>query len=340
MKSFLMFFLATFCCMGALASNFDVDGIHYEMTSNTTVGVTFSSDKSNNYEGLTSLVIPENVTYEGVTYNVTSIGSNAFMYCKSLESVVIPNTIDSIGSQAFRGCTSLTKVKIPSSVKLMRESAFAGCESLESVCLKASLKEIEAETFSHCTLLKSIVIPKGVESVGHHAFYMCEHLTSVTMPSSLKFIGESAFHSCYSLPSATIGNGVDIISKCAFSNCESLRTLVIPGSVDSIGYQAFINCPLKEIYAFALPKCDWDVFSASIPQQATLYVQPGLSPKHYPWYLFKTVVEIPAGIDDILGDDETSADAPVYNIQGVRMQNADNLPRGVYIKGKKKFLVQ
>lgn len=340
MKNFLMFILATFCCIGASASEFVVDGICYVETSERTVGVTFSIDKSADYKGLTSLVIPEKVTYEGVTYDVTSIGSTAFRDCDSLKSVVIPDCIDSIGSQAFRGCISLTEIEIPSSVKLIRGGAFYGCRGLESVVLKASLKEIEDELFSHCTSLKSIVIPEGVQSIGHHAFYMCEDLTSVDMPGSLNFIGESAFHSCGSLPSVTIGSGVDVISKYAFSQCDDLTKLVIPESVDSIGYQAFLGCPLEEIYAFTLPKCDWDVFSSGVPGQAILYIQPGLLTNGYPWYFFKNVYDIPAGIESILGDDKTSADAPVYSIQGIRMKDVENLPRGIYVKGKKKFFVQ
>ena len=36
-------------------------------------------------------------------------------------------------------------------------------------------------------------------------------------------------------------------------------------------------------------------------------------------------------------EDET---APIYNQQGVRMTNTDNLPTGIYIRGGKKFVVK
>ena len=42
--------------------------------------------------------------------SVTSIGNEAFYYCKSLTSVIIPDSVTSIGSFAFYNCSSLTSV--------------------------------------------------------------------------------------------------------------------------------------------------------------------------------------------------------------------------------------
>ena len=51
-----------------------------------------------------SIVIPD---------NVTSIESQAFYCCYSLQSVVIPNSVTSIGSSAFIACNSLQSIVIP-----------------------------------------------------------------------------------------------------------------------------------------------------------------------------------------------------------------------------------
>ena len=64
------------------------------------------------YTGLTTATIPASVTYNSLTYSVTSIGGSAFQNCSGLTSVTIPNSVTSIGNFAFSGCTGLKKVNI------------------------------------------------------------------------------------------------------------------------------------------------------------------------------------------------------------------------------------
>ena len=89
----------------ASAHDFEVNGIFYKKNSNgTSVSVTYKgssySSYSNEYSG--AVTIPASVTYSGKTYSVTSIGSYAFSYCSSLESVVNPNSVTIIYDDAFR----------------------------------------------------------------------------------------------------------------------------------------------------------------------------------------------------------------------------------------------
>ena len=51
-----------------------------------------------------NVVISSTVTYEDVTYRVTSIEDYAFSYCNYLTSVTIPNSVTSIGNYAFSNC--------------------------------------------------------------------------------------------------------------------------------------------------------------------------------------------------------------------------------------------
>ena len=50
--------------------------------------------------GGTVVNIPDTVPFSVVTYDVTSIGDQAFSF-KSLTNVIIPNSITNIGSNAF-----------------------------------------------------------------------------------------------------------------------------------------------------------------------------------------------------------------------------------------------
>ena len=116
------------CSIGTSAHDFEVDGIYYRILSeaNEMVKVTYRGDKYNScdeeYTG--SVVIPENVTYSGTRYSITSIGDYAFYECTGLTSITIPNSVTSIGSYAFCDCTGLTSVTIPNSVTSIGDCAF------------------------------------------------------------------------------------------------------------------------------------------------------------------------------------------------------------------------
>ena len=60
------------------------------------------------------LVIPSSVTYEAVTYAVTSVGASGF-YGTGITSVTIPASVLSVGSQAFYDCDGLTSITIEDS---------------------------------------------------------------------------------------------------------------------------------------------------------------------------------------------------------------------------------
>ena len=57
----------------------EASGLYYNITSNSTVEVTYAQWHFNTYVG--DIVVPTTVTYEGVTYTVTAIGEIAFGGC-------------------------------------------------------------------------------------------------------------------------------------------------------------------------------------------------------------------------------------------------------------------
>ena len=122
----LLTMLMSMTSIVAFAYNAKVNGIYYNF-SGTEATVTYlylgSSSNSTAYSG--DVVIPETVTFNGLTYyTVTSIGSYAFYNCSKLKSVTIPNSVTNIGIGAFSGCSGLTSVTIPNSVTSIGNSAF------------------------------------------------------------------------------------------------------------------------------------------------------------------------------------------------------------------------
>ena len=221
--------------------------IYYRITSATaplTVEVTYRGktydEYADEYEG--DIEIPETVEHEGETYTVTGIGKLAFSECKSLNSVIIPNSVKTIENEAFAFCSNLSSVTIGNSVKTIGDFAFAHCTSLASIDIPNSVETIEYGAFVHCSKLSSVTIGNSVKTIGSNAFQYCSDLSSVTIGNSVKTIGNYAFQHCTSLISIDIPNLVESIGNYAFANCTSLISIDIPNSVKSIGGSAFTGC--------------------------------------------------------------------------------------------------
>lgn len=89
-------------------------------------------------------------------------------------------------------------------------------------------------------------------------------------------------------------------------------------------------------------KCNQNIFSTTVYENAALYVPEGSMSSYEntdPWWFFYNISPIPTAIEDVEMDAE-DRNAPVYNLQGMKMQDAENLPKGIYVKNGKKFVVK
>ena len=222
-KQFALIIAMLLLPLAASAAAVEIGGIYYNLNADTKQAEVTSN--LNKYSG--SVDIPNTVSYGGVTYNVTSIGYNAFSNCYRLTSVTIPNSVTSIGSSAFYGCEGLTSVTIPNSVTSIGSSAFYDCKGLTSVTIPNSVSSIGNSVFYGCKGLTFVTISNSVTSIGENAFYDCESLTSVTIPNTVASIGKWAFKECSGLTSVTIPNSVTSIGGYAFANCKGLTSIVV-----------------------------------------------------------------------------------------------------------------
>jgi len=287
LNRFIFTIFAFYCVNISNAYDFEVDGIYYNITSQTdnTVAVTYENKMTGDYKG--DIVIPDIVEYNNIEYSVTSIGSYAFYECGYLNSISIPKRINSIGYNAFAQCTKLQSILIPEGITDIGTYAFYHCAKLKSIIIPSSLAEIGSEIFGYCDSLEYVTIQEGVKSIGKGMFWGCSNLLNVTIPSTVERIEESAFIGCSSLSSINIPKSVKHIGTSAFQNtglysivlpdslkrirthtfkeCDNLISVTLPENLDSIDLYAFYDCSklnsitipqgVKDIGTFAFGNC-------------------------------------------------------------------------------------
>ena len=292
MRKLFTLLLAVAAGVGAMFASTKIGDLHYNLdATNKTAEVTSqNSDYPYWATVITTANIPASVTYNSVTYSVTSIGDKAFYGCKGLTSIEIPNSVTSIGKDAFYNCTGLTSVHIsdiaawcaisfgynplyyahnlylngelvtdlviPNSVTSIGEKAFFFCSGLTSVTIPNSVTSIGEDAFAYCTgLTGELVIPNSVTSIGAWAFYRCSGLTSVTWNAKncADFDSYGPFIGLQNqITSFIFGSEVETIPAYCCYGMNKLTSVTIPNSVTSIGDYAFYESSgLTSIYNFS-----------------------------------------------------------------------------------------
>ena len=197
------------------AHDFMVDGIYYNITSDASCEVTSNNGLENSYSG--SVVIPENVDFEGKTYNVTSIDDWAFSGSENLSSITIGRNVEYVGDGSFVDCYGLKEVHTTDL------SAWCGIEFNNS----PNPTFYSNNLYLNDELIKDLVIPDDVTAIGFTAFTYCKNLETVTIPDNVTTIGESAFISCSGLKSVSMGRNVEYVDYNAFYDCTGLVEVYI-----------------------------------------------------------------------------------------------------------------
>ena len=238
------------------------------------------------YEGVPSenktykgtVTIPTTVSYKGVTYDVTSIGTGAFDCNSELTAVNLPNSILHIGECAFDQCKKLQSLTIPKSVTDIEGAILNECDAITSIIVDKDNKfydsrnncnaiihtatneliqgcqttiipntvtRIGNDAFAFISTLTSIDIPNSVTSIGYLAFRNTG-LKSLVLPNSLIHLGEQVFFSCTNLTSVTLSESLENLPFGSFLQCN-ITSITIPASVESIANLAFYSNRI-EIY--------------------------------------------------------------------------------------------
>ena len=170
---------------------------------------------------------------------------NAFINCKSLQSVQFPSTFDGDISWAFYGCDKLVSVgDLPEGMTEIGHCAFSVCGKLSDITLPSTIISIGDSAFNGCELLPSITLPEALRDIGSSAFWECKSLQSVSIPGGVGSISQNAFMNCTSLTSVTLSEGLVGINENAFYNC-GMHEITFPSTLEWVNTNSFARVPFR-----------------------------------------------------------------------------------------------
>ena len=321
--------------------------LFYELNNETKLATLVASE-GDAYRGVVN--IPENVTFEGVTYDVATIAKETFKDCKDLTEISIPKTVTKIGGHAFKGCDNLRTVNYnanncASAADVKGKSvysAFEDCKSITTVNFGGDVVIIPEYLFWGCTGLTEVTIPENVQQIGGAAFMDCKAISKITI-NAIKCIRMSSDNNRPAFVGAPIttvefGPLATTIPDYAFYGCKTLTSVTIPENITAIGGAAFQNCPNLTTVVFNARNCTvahtilGDNVTPAFNNPAITRVEFGPMVNNIPNYIFWGC----KGITDVVfGDNiETIGQSAFY---GCTSLNNITIPEGVTSIGGRAF---
>ncbi len=265
--STLFTLLVTFATM--IANEYEtLNGIRYSVDITAkTASVVYSAD----YTGV--IDIP-NVIYPecagAMQCRVIGVEDGAFKNCTGLTKVSVTYNVKTVGKEAFYGCTSLTQADVAGAEQIgawafyntaitfiylphvtrIENYTFYNCTQLAQVSLSNSLTDISDFAFKNCTSLTSINIPNSVKNVWNEVFMGCTNLATVTLPEKMEYLGGNTFRDCPNLKSIKLPEGINTIQQATFMS-SGLTSITIPDSVVTIRERSFYFC--RSLDTISLP---------------------------------------------------------------------------------------
>ena len=216
------------------------------------------------------------------TSQLKEIDSHAFLNCKKLASITLPNSVTYLGennptsiegSGVFEGCESLTSFKFPSSYasRNLPSFTFKNCKNLATIDWNGyNPKRLNSCAFWNCDKITWSQVPQSVEELGDECFYDCAALTSVDLskikkmdtgvfwatpltsvewPAAVTEIPANTFWACGKLTTIKgipgqpgAWDNITKIGENAFNMCTALTTIKLPAELKTIDAQAFRSC--------------------------------------------------------------------------------------------------
>ena len=189
---------------------------------------------------------------------IKHISDQAFLYCESLIDVVLgsydyadmslkESSLESIGNYAFMNCKQLARIQIPETVKDIGAYAFRNTDIFNSSLTGAVYADNWIVDFNK-TITENVVVDKGTVGIARYAFYNCSDLKNIHIDNSVKYICKGAFYNCSALEKVIFPDTLRRIDDYAFYSCISLKLTSLPPMLREIGRSAFYMCGSADNY--------------------------------------------------------------------------------------------
>ncbi|MEE1290147.1 MAG: leucine-rich repeat domain-containing protein [Spirochaetota bacterium] len=185
------------------------------------------------------------------TTGLTSIGDNAFSWCKNLTSVVIPDSVTSVDYNAFLICNNIENLVTGNGLTSLNYLPITS--ALKSITIGNGINSINERTFNSCNNLTVFNVDENnqnysVSEDGKILFNKdkttlitySSAANDVTIPDSVTTVNSGAFVNCKNVETLVIGNGLTSLDNLPITS--ALKSITIGNNIKSIGYNTFKGC--------------------------------------------------------------------------------------------------
>lgn len=222
------------------------------------------------YTGTVS--IPEQTTFNAVTYDVKKVGGYAFTCQNTLQALRVGAFVEKIEDNAATKAMNLNRVTVANASQLVTvgKRSFMDCAGLQHVLFEGTtqyLDVIDTAAFKNCAKLEDVIWEGksklrligdsafycdskletmkwndkcDLKIIDNYAFYKCSSLNHFIMPNSTLSVGKYAFRYDAGLTDIQLSTSLSIIYDYAFGEC-GFSQIVLPESLKSMQAGAFIN---------------------------------------------------------------------------------------------------
>ncbi|MBR4200301.1 MAG: chitobiase/beta-hexosaminidase C-terminal domain-containing protein, partial [Oscillospiraceae bacterium] len=208
---------------------------------------------------------------------LSAIGDSAFAGNRTLEQIVLPDSVRTVGKSAFADCTALKSLRADG-VITVSDAAFRRCSALSDLQIDwKNVTEIGAYAFAETAVSGDLQL-NSLMQLGEGAFAETAALYGVWLPETITALPDDVFRN--SAAAEISAGAVTVIGSGAFAqeSCSCLQKLVLPfASLKAVGANAFTHCSLRDAGvpdpefsslksvgagAFAFADCNTMTFSA------------------------------------------------------------------------------